>query len=343
MTHKLVSPDCHHCNIAKQAIQTSKNHVVSILSGVDNRFPLFLWCHLVQPAELTINLLQQSNVALKLSAYAHVHGQHNYMKWPFALLGCVVMAHVKPKNQQTWDVHADTGSNIGMAMEHHQCFHIYIVKTRATTVSDTVNFKHQCITNPQVTPKTLIKKAVLELTSALKGIASRDGKMAEVLKKFGKLFMKIAVAKAATAKAKERWSNLRTHPDAHHAVPLPSMVNRPPILASPLPRVLVAPGEADCCVGGVGGRVQMVGTASQVAVPPTQIIESQSRVEIVENVTPRQGTHRPPIARPNYILQDDDDDDQHSYNTRSQTTSIMQEAMLACIDITKPMFNISAA
>ncbi len=42
MTHKLVPLDCHHCNIAKQAIQTFKNYFVSILSGVDNRFPLSL-------------------------------------------------------------------------------------------------------------------------------------------------------------------------------------------------------------------------------------------------------------------------------------------------------------
>jgi hypothetical protein len=67
-------------------------------------------------------------------------------------------------------------------------------------------------------------------------------------------------------------------------------------------------------------------------------------MQTVENVTPQQGTHGPPIARPNYILQNDDDDEpQHRYNTRSRTTSIIQEAMLACIDITKPRFKISVA
>ncbi len=45
MTHKLVPPNCHHCNIAKWAIQMFKNHFVSILRGVDDRFPLSLWCH----------------------------------------------------------------------------------------------------------------------------------------------------------------------------------------------------------------------------------------------------------------------------------------------------------
>jgi hypothetical protein len=47
MTHELVPLDCHRCNIAKWAIQMFKNHFVSILSGVDDGFPLSLWCHLV--------------------------------------------------------------------------------------------------------------------------------------------------------------------------------------------------------------------------------------------------------------------------------------------------------
>ncbi len=152
MTHELVPPDCHCCKIAKQAIQSLKNHFVSILSGVNDRFPLSLWCHLVRPAELTLNLLCQINVTPKVSAFAHVHGQHNYMTRPFAPLGCAVMAHIKPKNQRTWDVHTEVGFNIGTAMEHHCCFHVYIVKTRATRVSDAVFFEHQCITNPQITP-----------------------------------------------------------------------------------------------------------------------------------------------------------------------------------------------
>jgi hypothetical protein len=114
------------------------------------------------------------------------------------------MAHIKPKNRQSWDIHVDTGFNIGTAMEHHQCFHIYIVKTRATRISDTVFFKHQYITNPQVTPNTLVIKAASDLTSALKGTVSHDGKMAEALQKFSKLFTKIATAKAELAKAKEQ-------------------------------------------------------------------------------------------------------------------------------------------
>ena len=170
MTHKLVPPDCHHRNMAEQAIQTFKNHFVLILKGVDDRFSLSLWCYLVQPAELTDNLLRQSNMVPKILAYAHVHGQHDYMKRPFAPLGCLVMAHVKPKNRQTLDVHGEVGCSISTAMEHHWCFNIYIVKMRATRVSGAVFFKHQYITNSQITPETLVMKAAAELTSALKGM-----------------------------------------------------------------------------------------------------------------------------------------------------------------------------
>jgi hypothetical protein len=127
-------------------------------------------------------------------------------------------------------------------------------------------------------------------------------------------------------------------------IPFPRVINRPPILASPLPRVPTAIAEADCCIRDGGKRVQMVGMAFQVAVMPMQLVETRSQAQTVEKVTPRQGTHGPPIARPNYILQDNDDDEpNHRYSTRLWSTSIMQEAMLTCIDITKPRFNISAA
>ncbi len=171
------------------------------------------------------------------------------------------MAHVKPKNRQSWDVHADTGFNIGMTIEHHQCFHIYIVKTRVTRVSNTVFFKHQYITNPQVTPETLVIKAASDLTSALTGTVSHNSEMAEALEKFSELFTKIAMEKSAMAKAKEQRNSLRTHLNARQAVPLPRVVDRPPIPVSPLPRVPVALAEAYCHKRDIGS-VQTVGMAS---------------------------------------------------------------------------------
>jgi hypothetical protein len=92
---ELVPPGNHRRNKAERAIQTFKAHFISILAGVDDKFPLSLWCHLLEPMELTLNLLRQSKVAPKISAFAHIHGPHDYMKRPFAPLGCAIQAHVK--------------------------------------------------------------------------------------------------------------------------------------------------------------------------------------------------------------------------------------------------------
>jgi hypothetical protein len=65
MDYELVPPGQHRHNQAEQAIETFKAHYISILAGVDNKFPLSLWGHLLEPTELTLNLLRQSRVAPK--------------------------------------------------------------------------------------------------------------------------------------------------------------------------------------------------------------------------------------------------------------------------------------
>jgi hypothetical protein len=152
-----------------------------------------------------------------------------------------------------------------MAMEHHRCFHVYIVKTRATRISDSVFFKHQYIMNPQLMLETLVLKAASELTSALKGTVSHEAETADALAQVSKLFHKIAEAKAATAKAKEQRNTHRTHPNARRAVPLPRVLINPHTQpAVPLPRVQAAPPVDDCCVVGGGIERQIVHTPRQI-------------------------------------------------------------------------------
>ncbi len=90
MDYELVPPGQHRRNQAERAIQTFKAHFISILAGVNNKFPLSLWCHLLKPTELTLNLLRQSREAPKILAFAHVYGTHDYMQKPFAPIGCAV-------------------------------------------------------------------------------------------------------------------------------------------------------------------------------------------------------------------------------------------------------------
>jgi len=90
MTHELVPPGNHRQNIAERGIQTFKAHMISIANGVSDDCPIRLWCQFVPQAELTLNLLRQSNITPKISAFAHVHGHHDYMRDPFAPIGCAI-------------------------------------------------------------------------------------------------------------------------------------------------------------------------------------------------------------------------------------------------------------
>jgi hypothetical protein len=155
MDYKLVPPGQHSRNQAEWAIQTFKAYFISILAGVDNKFPLSIWCHLLKPTELTLDLLHQSRVAPKISAFAHLHGTHNYIHKLFALIGCAVQTHVKPGNPLSWDTRSEPGFNLGTSMEHHQCFRVYVTtRTRATRISNTIMFKHQYITSPTISPES---------------------------------------------------------------------------------------------------------------------------------------------------------------------------------------------
>ncbi len=247
MMHELVPPDNHRSNLAEWVIQTFKHHFISIMSGVDDKFPLSLWCMLLEQTELTVNLLRQSNVAPKMSAFNHIHGQHDYMKKPFVPIGCAVQIHIKPKNRRTWDTHTKAGHNLGTSMEHHRCFKIYVTKTRATRVSKTVFFKHQYIINPTVSPESLVVAAAQQLTSALKGNILVGNETTEALKKVSKLFTKILVEATNLAKTKEQQNRIHTHPNARHTISLPRVAEQNPRVELSIPRVDKAP-NANCPV-----------------------------------------------------------------------------------------------
>jgi hypothetical protein len=237
---ELVPPGNHRRNQAERAIQTFKAYFIAILAGVQDKFPLSLWCHLLEPTELTLNLLRQSKEAPKISAFAHVRGHHDYMKKPFAPLRCAIKAHVKPEDRRTWDTRSDAGFSLGTSMQHHRCFCMYITKTRATRISDTVFVKHQYITNPTVSPESQVVSAAQQLATALQGNIPAGNKTAEALKKVSNLFTKIAAAKSKVAKAKAQRNRVQATPSAHQTTHLPRV-------ETPLTRV-ANPSEADCRV-----------------------------------------------------------------------------------------------
>jgi hypothetical protein len=57
MTYELVLPENHQHNMAEKAIQTFKDHFVSVLSGCAPTFPLHLRCQLLPQVEWQLLLL----------------------------------------------------------------------------------------------------------------------------------------------------------------------------------------------------------------------------------------------------------------------------------------------
>ena len=179
----------------------------------------------------------------KVSAFAHVHGQHDYMRKPFFPIGCAIQTHVKPDNRRTWDTRSEPRFNLGTSMEHHRCFRVYVTRTRATRISDTIIFKHQYITNLTISPESHVVAAAQQLATALKGNIPAGNETAEALKKVSELFTKIAAAKQAAAVAKVQRNTLRVRMMTHQ----PQVAVAPPRVHVQISRVAELP-QADCRV-----------------------------------------------------------------------------------------------
>ena len=168
MKLQLVPPNDHRRNIAEKAIQTFKDHFVSVLCGTDAKFPMQLWCRILRQAEHQLNLLRKSRVDPSMSTYEALYGKHNYDQNPWAPLGCAVELHVTPNKRKTWGKHTKTGYYLGNATEHYRCHEIWTVDTRSVRIGQTVFFKHKYLTQPRVTESDALLRASDELCAALK-------------------------------------------------------------------------------------------------------------------------------------------------------------------------------
>ena len=84
---QLVPPDFHSRNAAERAIDTFKENFLSIIAGVLYLFPNFFWYQILPQTELTLNLLQQSNIYPSMSAWEHYYGLFNYDANPMGEMG----------------------------------------------------------------------------------------------------------------------------------------------------------------------------------------------------------------------------------------------------------------
>lgn len=93
LTYQLMPPNIHRTNATERAIPICKNHFLSGLGTVDPTFPIAEWDQLLTQATMTLNLLQNSRINPRLSAYTYVHGQYDFNSNPMAPTGTKVVIH----------------------------------------------------------------------------------------------------------------------------------------------------------------------------------------------------------------------------------------------------------
>ena len=125
MIYELVPKGQHRRNIAEKAIQTWKAHAIGVYSGMSEKCPLAIWDLLLPQIDMQVNLLRQANVAPKVSAWAYMHGQHDFNRHPLAPLGIATHAYIPPGKRKTWAVKSAKGFYVGTSLEHYRYYKAY--------------------------------------------------------------------------------------------------------------------------------------------------------------------------------------------------------------------------
>ena len=167
MTFQKVPPDDHRRNVAERAIQTWKDHFISVFSGTSSNFPTHLWCQLLPQMEKQLCLQRQTNANPNVCTYTHLYGPHDYNAVPFVPIGMECMVHDKPAKRRSFAQHCTKGWVLSTSPLHYRCWEVWMKETRATRISGTIFFKHKYLTNPAATPADAIVAATNNLRHAL--------------------------------------------------------------------------------------------------------------------------------------------------------------------------------
>ena len=91
--YQLVPPHIHPRDAAEIVIRTLKAHLISILASISKSPPKNLWDLIIPQIELKLNLMKQSTLNPKISAWEYFLGTFEFKATLLGPLGCPVMIH----------------------------------------------------------------------------------------------------------------------------------------------------------------------------------------------------------------------------------------------------------
>ena len=168
LKYQLVPPYVHRRNAAERAIQCFKNHFLAILATADPNYPISEWERLIPQAVLTVNLLRNSRVNCKLSAYAYLFGHFDFNATPLAPPGTRILLHLKPAKRTSWGFHGEEGWYIGPSLEHYRCVKCFMPTTGTVRDADTVEFFPHKIPIPVLTTDSCLRQAATDIVELLR-------------------------------------------------------------------------------------------------------------------------------------------------------------------------------
>ena len=108
----------------------------------------------------------QATADTRESAWEYLHGRPlNYDATPLAPLGIPVIIHNNSSRHKTWDYRGRDDFSAGAALNHYCCQKAIDSKTKALSITETVEFSHQYLTQPSLMPTDRLIHELHPLTS----------------------------------------------------------------------------------------------------------------------------------------------------------------------------------
>ena len=129
-----------------------------------------MWDNMLIQTELTLNLLRQATLNPRISTWEYFNNPFDYTATPLGTVGCIIIIHNKSNKQRSWYQRGREGFNVGLGLKHYRCFQAIDRKTKRLIITDTVEFLHEYLTQPMITPENRMTHAIHLLTAALKDV-----------------------------------------------------------------------------------------------------------------------------------------------------------------------------
>ena len=167
LDYQLVTPGDHRLLSAERAIQTFKNHFISVHSGIDSNFPKRAWHHTLYQIVITLNMHRPSRLYPDISVYMQVHRNHNFDKNSLAPVGCKIIIRSQTNEIPSWSNHGSRGFYVGPAINIYKNYVSFISKSKAPRISNTNFFPITCA-DPTMTATERLSLIMTDLLAALK-------------------------------------------------------------------------------------------------------------------------------------------------------------------------------